>query len=271
MSKNICKALTIAGSDSGGCAGIQADLKTFAALGVHGSSVITAVTAQNTRGVLAIQRIRPALVEAQMEAVFEDIGAHAVKTGMIAGAALVKTIASSLFRYKVRKLVVDPVMVASSGARLMPPGTQGPLCRVLMPLATIITPNRQEAEILAGMAIRCMDDMKEAARRMIDFGPKYVYLKGGHLSGPATDLLFDGRIFCELHAERVRTRNLHGSGCTLASALCAGLAKGMSVESAAEQAKMYVTEALSHSLSIGQGPGPLGHFFSLWNRPVRRQ
>jgi hydroxymethylpyrimidine/phosphomethylpyrimidine kinase len=270
MLKNISKALTIAGSDSGGCAGIQADLKTFGAFGVHGMSVITAVTAQNTLGVTAIQRMSPAIVDAQLEAVFSDIGAQAVKTGMIAGAALVKTIAVSLKKYRVKRLVVDPVMVATSGARLMPRGTQGPLCRHLMPLALVVTPNRQEAEILTGQPIENMAAMREAARRILDFGPRYVYLKGGHLQGPAVDLIYDGRTFCELYAERVRTRNLHGSGCTLAAALCAGLANGLSVEEAADQAKKYVTQALRNSLTIGHGPGPLGHFFAFWDQTKRR-
>ena len=266
MPKNIFKALTIAGSDSGGCAGIQADLKTFAAFGVHGMSVITAVTAQNTLGVTAVHRIPPSIVKAQAEAVLADIGAHAVKTGMITGAPMVMVIAEVIEKFRIRRFVLDPVMIAASGARLMLPGTRGPLCRRLMPLALVVTPNRHEAEILTHRTIRNMHDMHEAARMIHDFGSKYVYLKGGHLPGPAVDLIFDGRVFGEFYAERVRTRNLHGSGCTLASAICAGLAQGMSVEQAAGKAKEYITQALRHSFSIGKGPGPLGHFFASWGR-----
>ncbi len=260
MKKKTVRALTVAGSDSGGCAGIQADLKTFAAFGIHGMSVLTAITAQNTMGVTAVQAVTPSLVEKQLQAVFSDMPPMAVKSGMISGPAQVRVISRLLEKYHIKKYVLDPVMIATSGARLMPVGTRNPICRQLMPLALIVTPNLHEAEVLAGRRITGLAGMREAARIIHDYGPAYVYIKGGHLSGPLVDLLFDGQNFCELYAPRIRTRNLHGSGCTLASAICAGLAKEQSVPEAISKAKEYISAAIERSYSVGKGPGPLGHF-----------
>jgi hydroxymethylpyrimidine/phosphomethylpyrimidine kinase len=260
MKKKVVRALTVAGSDSGGCAGIQADLKTFAAFGLHGMSVLTAITAQNTCGVTAVQSVSPSLLEAQLEAIFSDMPPQAVKSGMISSPIQVRVIARLLQKYRVKKYVLDPVMIATSGARLMPVGTQNPICRRLMPLSLVVTPNLYEAEILAGNRIPHLAAMREAARIIHDYGCAYVYIKGGHLPGPLVDVLFDGRNFCELYAPRIRTRNLHGSGCTLASAICAGLAKGQSVPDAVAKAKDYITVAIQRSYSVGKGPGPLGHF-----------
>jgi hydroxymethylpyrimidine/phosphomethylpyrimidine kinase len=264
MHASIPKVLTIAGSDSGGCAGIQADLKTFAAFRTHGMSVLTAITAQNTRGVTAIRNVPPAFIEAQIRAVMSDIGAAAVKSGMLPGAAAMRAVAAALREYELSKYVLDPVMVASSGARLMRPGAESALVRLLFPLALIVTPNRHEAEILAGRRIRTPDQMKDAAKAIHDLGPAYVLIKGGHFHGDASDLLFDGSGF-EMHsAPRHATTNLHGAGCTLAAAIAACLALGMEIRAAVAESKRFVDEAIRHSYSVGKGPGPLGHFFRWW-------
>jgi hydroxymethylpyrimidine/phosphomethylpyrimidine kinase len=271
MNMQIPKVLTIAGSDSGGCAGIQADLKTFAAFGTHGMSVLTAVTAQNTRGVTAIQQVRPAVIEAQIRAVMTDIGSAAIKSGMIPGAPAMRAVAACLREFRVSRYVLDPVMVATSGARLMSPGAESALVRHLFPLALVVTPNRYEAQILARRRIRTPAQAREAARAIHDLGPAFVLVKGGHLAGEATDLLFDGRDFELFSAPRLATANLHGAGCTLAAAIAACLAWGMGLRSAVEQAKRYVTQAGAHSFSVGRGPGPLGHFHRWWQRPPKAE
>ena len=261
----VSKALTIAGSDSGGGAGIQADLKTFAALGVYGSSVLTAITAQNTVGVTAVHEIPTEVIAAQLDAVLSDIGTDAAKTGMLSSAAIIATVAAGVRRYGVTKLVVDPVMVAKSGDRLLREDAIGALRRELLPLALVVTPNIPEAETLAEMMIRTDEDRHEAARRIAAFGPRYVIVKGGHAEGDPVDFLYDGRTIVALDAgARIETTNTHGTGCTFSAAITAGLAHGLTVEAAAQQAKTYITAALRASFAIGTGHSPVHHFHALW-------
>lgn len=261
---NIRKALTIAGSDSGAGAGIQADLKTFAAHGVYGTSAITAITAQNTVGVTKVLALKPELVAAQIDAIIDDIGAHAVKTGMLANSAIINIVAEKIRQHRVKNLVVDPVMVATSGDLLIQKSAVAALRGKLFPLATVVTPNIPEAEVLTGMKLETDEDIKEAAKRIVKMGAKSVLIKGGHLKGPATDHFFDGKAFIELHAPRIRTNNNHGTGCTLSAAIAANLAKGESLEAAVRNAKRYITEALRHSYRIGSGHSPVHHFYRYW-------
>jgi hydroxymethylpyrimidine/phosphomethylpyrimidine kinase len=263
------KALTIAGSDSGGGAGIQADLKTFAALGVYGSSVITAITAQNTLGVTAVHEVPTAVVAAQLDAVLGDIGADAAKTGMLASAAIVATVADGVRRHGLTKLVADPVMVAKSGDRLLREDAVAALRDQLLPLALVATPNIPEAEVLAGMTIASDEDRREAARRIAACGPRYVVVKGGHAAGDPVDYLFDGARVVPVPGPRITTLNTHGTGCTFASAITAGLARGLAVEEAVFAAKEYVTAAIRASYSIGAGHSPVHHFHAWWGAPVR--
>jgi hydroxymethylpyrimidine/phosphomethylpyrimidine kinase len=256
-------ALTIAGSDSGAGAGIQADLKTFAALGVYGTSALTAITAQNTLGVRAVEELSPTIVAAQIDAVIEDIDADAVKTGMLASAAITETVAERLGHHGITQVVVDPVMVAKSGDRLLREDAVQALRQTLLPLALVVTPNLPEAEILAGMAIRGRAELEEAARRIAATGARYVLVKGGHAPGDPVDVLFDGRAFKEFAGPRVQTRNTHGTGCTLSAAIAAYLARGAPVEQAVRRAKDYLTAALRTAYPIGHGHGPLNHFHAL--------
>ena len=260
----IPRAMTIAGSDSGGGAGIQADLKTFAALGVYGTSVLTAITAQNTVGVTGVHEVPVEMVAAQIEAVVTDIGVDAVKTGMLSSTAIIETVASELGRYRVEVLVVDPVMVSKSGAKLLQDDALDAMCRVLIPLATVVTPNIPEAETLTGINISSIHDARRAAEKIVSMGARGVVVKGGHLPGPPVDLYYDGHQFQEFSAERIETKNTHGTGCTFASAIAAGLAKGMDVVDAVAAAKEYVTGAIKHSFEVGQGHGPLNHFYRWW-------
>lgn len=254
-------ALTIAGSDSGGGAGIQADLKTFAAHGVYGTSAITAVTAQNTLGVTAWEAVSTGLVVAQIEAVMSDIGADAVKTGMLANADIVRAVASAGRRPGLPNLVVDPVMIAKGGDRLLEPAAVDAIIDGLLPLARIVTPNIPEAEVLAGMAIASLDDMREAGRRILALGPRVVLVKGGHLGGATSiDVAVTAGASEEMGAERLATRHTHGTGCTLASAIAANLALGLDDLPAIRKAKAYVTDAIRRAPGIGRGHGPLGHF-----------
>ena len=262
--KSIPKAMTIAGSDSGGGAGVQADLKTFAALGVFGTSVLTAITAQNTVGVFAVHEIPTGIIAAQIDAVMTDIGADAVKTGMLASTAIIECVAGQLQNHRVPWLVVDPVMVAKSGDRLLWEDAVEALRTLLLPLASVVTPNIPEAEVLTGIKIANGRDMRQAAERIVAMGARSVIVKGGHREGPATDLFYDGSRFQEFSAPRIDTRNTHGTGCTFASAVAAGLARGMEVIDAVALAKEYVTEAIRHSLALGKGHGPLNHFYKLW-------
>ncbi|MCH8898014.1 MAG: bifunctional hydroxymethylpyrimidine kinase/phosphomethylpyrimidine kinase [Chloroflexi bacterium] len=220
-------ALTIAGSDSGAGAGIQADLKTFAALGVYGTSALTAITAQNTVGVTAVHEIPTEVIAAQIEAVISDIGADAVKTGMLSSSAIVELVAQELKRHGVERLVVDPVMIAKSGYSLLQPEAVEALRSKLLPLAAVVTPNIPEAEVLTGLTINSLDDMRRAAELIVGLGARSVVVKGGHLAGPATDLFYDGSQFKEFTAPRIDTVNTHGTGCTFASAVAAGLAREM--------------------------------------------
>jgi hydroxymethylpyrimidine/phosphomethylpyrimidine kinase len=257
-------ALTIAGSDSGGGAGIQADLKTFAALGVYGTSAITAITAQNTIGVTAVQALSADLVTAQIEAVAGDMRIDAVKTGMLATSAIVEAVAAAIHALDLPSVVVDPVMIAKSGDRLFDSEALAALRSELLPRARIVTPNVPEAEVLAEMRITTLDDAREAARRIHKLGAAAVVVKGGHLPGDeAIDLLFDGRTFTEFRAPRIDTRNTHGTGCTFASAIASHLAHGRALPDAVRLAKGYVTGAIEHGLPIGNGHGPLNHFWAV--------
>jgi hydroxymethylpyrimidine/phosphomethylpyrimidine kinase len=254
--------LTIAGSDSGGGAGIQADLKTFAAHGVFGTSAITAVTAQNTVQVADIHVLPAAMVAAQIDAVAADIRLDAVKTGMLANAAIVEAVAAALVRWRLPHVVVDPVMVAKSGDHLLDPAALSALKAVLLPVAAIVTPNREEAAELAGRAVRTVEDAREAARQITDTGCRAVVIKGGHFEGARlVNLLFDGRDFTEVVTERITSTNTHGTGCTFAAALAARLALGRSLAQAVQDATDYVAGAIAHAAPIGHGHGPVEHFW----------
>lgn len=254
--------LTIAGSDSSAGAGIQADLKTFAALGVYGTSAITAVTAQNTLGVSSVFVLPADLVAAQIEAVAGDIEVHATKTGMLANAAIVEVVAAAIEELELPNLVVDPVMVAKSGDRLLDDDGIQMMRLELLPLARVVTPNIPEAEVLAGIRISSPDSARDAARRIRDFGTAAVIIKGGHGGGhEIVDLLFDGVQFREYRTERILTRHTHGTGCTFASAVAAALASGSELPDATERAQAFVAGALRSGLAIGRGHGPLDHFW----------
>lgn len=258
-------ALTIAGSDSGGGAGIQADLRTFAFHLVHGTSALTCITAQNTVGVTRVDALPPAAVVAQIQAVTDDIGVQAAKTGMLLNQEIIKAVAQHLSSRPIPNLVVDPVMVSRTGAVLMDDAAIAVLKAQLLPLAAILTPNRYEAQILSGLDISTLDEMRLAAERIHELGSKAVLIKGGGMSGAlrGVDVWFDGVHRHTLTTRGVDTTNTHGTGCTLSAAIAANLAIGKDLLSATQQAKDYVTTALSYSLSIGKGQGPVGHFFPL--------
>ena len=260
------RALTIAGSDSGGGAGIQADLKTFGALGVYGTSAVTAITAQNTVAVTRIQEVAADLVAAQIEAVAEDIGTDAAKTGMLWSAAIIEAVARSIERFKIPNLVVDPVMIAKSGARLLRDDAVEALKRRLLPLADVVTPNLPEAEVLSGHPVADEAGQREAARRILATGARSVVIKGGHGDGPnAVDLYFDGADFQELKGERVATTSTHGTGCTFSAAITAYLAHGLPRLDAVARAKEFLTGALRAAPGLGRGVGPLDHFYAQRN------
>jgi hydroxymethylpyrimidine/phosphomethylpyrimidine kinase len=261
---SIARALTIAGSDSGGGAGIQADLKTFAALGVYGVSAITALTAQNTVGVQAIVELEPEFVSQQIQSVVSDIGVDAVKCGMLANAAIIARVARDLSLLGLRRVVVDPVMVAKSGDRLLRSDAIDALVTKLFPLALVVTPNLEEAAVLVGHPVNNPGEMKQAAMRIKGLGPRYVIIKGGHLAENPLDLLYDGDTFREFAAARINTPHTHGTGCTFAAAIAAGLAKGLAVEPAVREAKAYIAGAIQHGLPLGKGHGPLHHFFEFY-------
>lgn len=260
----IPKAMTIAGSDSGGGAGVQADLKTFAALGVYGASTLTAITAQNTVAVTAVHDIPTDVITAQIDAVLTDIGADTVKTGMLSSSDIIECVCEALEVHGVQRLVVDPVMIAKSGDALLREDAIGSLRTRLLPLAMVVTPNIPEAEALTETTIVSDADVRRAAEAIVGMGARSVVVKGGHREGSATDLFYDGKEFKEFTAPRFDTVNTHGTGCTFASAVAAGLARGMVVTDAVALAKDYVTEGIRHSFSIGQGHGPLNHFYSFW-------
>jgi hydroxymethylpyrimidine/phosphomethylpyrimidine kinase len=258
-------ALTIAGSDSSGGAGVQADLKTFAAHRVYGLSAITAVTAQSTVGVTTFQALPADLVTAQIEAVIADIGANAAKTGMLATAAIVEAVAAAVAELEIPLLVVDPVMVAKSGDALVDDEAVAMIKAELLRHARVVTPNIPEAEALSGTTIRSDADRREAARRIAALGPTAVIIKGGHLaSRDIHDLLYDGDRFRDFRAERVESTSTHGTGCTFAAALAARLALGDSLEDAVPQVQQYVSGAISNAPGLGRGHGPMDHFWSVY-------
>jgi hydroxymethylpyrimidine/phosphomethylpyrimidine kinase len=256
-------ALTIAGSDSGGGAGVQADLKTFEANGVFGASVITALTAQNTVAVEAIHEVPAAFVTAQIDAVARDIAIDAVKTGMLGSAEIVEAVAAGIERWRLGPVVVDPVMVSKSGHALLAPEAVDSVVRRMLPLAAIATPNAHEAAALAGFEVRTLDDARRAAAAILEMGPAAVLVKGGHLEGEtdAVDVLLDAAGETLVRAERIDTPHTHGTGCTYASAIAANLAKGLRLREAVEQAKAYLTEAIRHGFALGAGHGPTRHFW----------
>ena len=256
-------ALTIAGSDSGGGAGIQADLKTFAALGVHGTSAITAITAQNTTGVTDILELPVALIREQIEVVVQDLGVNAAKTGMLSSAEIIAAVAQSIEEQLIANLVVDPVMVAKGGAKLLRDDAVAALRERLVPLATVITPNLPEAEVLLRRKIVSLDDRRAAARDLVGLGARIAVVKGGHAEGDATDIFFDGSQTIELHAERIATTNTHGSGCVFSAAITAALARGRTPLEAVREAKAFITKAIANSLEIGHGHGPVNPLFGL--------
>ena len=261
---SIPKALTIAGSDSGGGAGIQADLKTFSAYRVFGMSVITAVRAQNSVGVQGVECLSPAFVARQIESVLEDFGVDAAKCGMLANAGIIESVAAALGPRRFEKLVVDPVMVAKSGATLLESDAVRALITRLLPLSLVVTPNLPEAETLAGMPVSNRAEMEEAARRIHALGPRHVLVKGGHLKGDAVDLLYNGRDFTAFQTVRIESDNTHGTGCTLSAAITAGLAQGRPLGEAVRDAKAYVTRAILEGFALGRGVGQLRHFLAEW-------
>ena len=253
--------LTIAGSDSGAGAGIQADLKTFAALGVYGVSVITAITAQNTVGVRAVQEISPDVIAAQLDAVADDFSIAALKTGMLSSAAIIETVVAGLRRHALRRLVVDPVMIAKSGDRLLREDAVDTLRRTLLPLAAVVTPNIPEAEVLAGIAIRTQADRVAAGRAIMKLGAHAVVIKGGHSDeDPIVDLLVDGEGVHEFRAARIATGSTHGTGCTFSAAIAAALGRDEDLATAVGEARAYLTRALAQAPGLGHGHGPLNHF-----------
>ena len=267
--KQYRKVLTIAGSDSGGGAGIQADLKTFSAIGCYGMSVITALTAQNTRGVNGIHPIPPAFAVEQIDAVLDDIGADAVKIGMLYSAELIEAVAVALKKHRAQKIVLDPVMVAQSGDKLLQDDAVEAVKAYLMPLAEVVTPNLPEAEVLTGKTIQSRQDVESAARALAKHGSRSILIKGGHGNdSQSTDLLYlagEDRLVW-LTAERIQTRNKHGTGCTLSSAIAAYLARDHKIESAVQKAKAYMNQAIAAGAAykIGNGHGPVHHFFKWW-------
>lgn len=258
------QVLTIAGSDSGGGAGIQADLKAMSANGTFAMSVITSITAQNTKGVTAIHDLPDMIVEAQIDAIFDDFEVAAVKTGMLSTATITALVGRKMKQYGVTKLVVDPVMVSKSGHDLLQPNAIDWMKQDLIPLAYLLTPNIPEAERLTGTTIRTLKEAREAAKILHQLGCQHVLIKGGHLlEKPATDLLYDGRFFRMFKGDFIDTTTTHGTGCTFASAITAQLALGKPIADAIEAAKTYTTSAIRHGLSIGHGHGPTNHFFFL--------
>lgn len=264
-------AVTVAGSDSSGGAGIQADLKTFAALGVYGASVITALTAQNTRGVKAIHDVPPDFIAAQIDAVFSDLDIGAVKIGMLSQVATIEVVAKSLDRYRAKNIVLDPVMIATSGDRLLASDAVEALRKLLIPRALVVTPNLPEAAALADASpARNELEMEIQARELLALGVPNVLIKGGHGSGEeSVDLLIGQGTVLRLSARRVDTKNTHGTGCTLSSAIAAGLAKGLDLKAAVQHAKAYVTGAIAAAdkLKVGHGHGPVHHFHAIWREP----
>lgn len=265
------KVLSIAGSDCSGGAGIQADLKTFSAHGVFGMSVITSVVAENTFRVIETQDIKPDIIEKQIEAVFEDLPPEAVKIGMLACREGMLAVAKKLKEWQPSNIVIDPVMYAKNGAALMDLDSIDTLIADVIPLADMVTPNIPEAEKMAGFEIRNEEDMKKAAEIIHEMGCRSVLMKGGHSenTNEATDILFDGTDFYYFSSPRIQTKNTHGTGCTYSSAIAANLANGLPVQKAVEQAKAYITTAITHSLDIGKGNGPTHHFYDVYKNGLQ--
>lgn len=275
------KALTIAGSDSSGGAGIQADIKTMSAHRVFGMSVITAVTAQNTQGVFAVQDIDKEIIIKQMDAIFTDIEVNAVKIGMVSKIETIEIIAEKLKEYKAKNVVVDPVMISKSGYNLLAPESKKALIEKLIPLADVITPNLPEAEEIIKtykeegklkediekiLPIDNKEKMEKAAGMIMQMGPKNVLMKGGHLEGEAVDILYSKEKISYFSSQRIKTKNTHGTGCTLSSAIASNLALGYTLEESVKKAKDYIQIAIEHSLDIGKGVGPINHFYELYNQ-----
>ena len=250
------RILTIAGSDSGGGAGIQADLKAITLLDGYGMSVLTALTAQNTKGVQAIHEVPASFVEKQMDSVLSDIGADAIKTGMLANKRIIEVVAKKIEQYGVELVVVDPVMVSKSGAPLLRKDARKALIKRLIPLATVVTPNLFEASVLTGMKVNSLEGMRKVAVQIWELGAKNVVVKGGHLKGKAIDILFDGTNYAEVESPRIETKNTHGTGCTFASAIATLLARGEPVPEAVRKAKIFITMAIQASLNLGKGTDP---------------
>jgi hydroxymethylpyrimidine/phosphomethylpyrimidine kinase len=268
--KHYCKVLTIAGSDSGGGAGIQADLKTFSAIGCYGMSVITALTAQNTRGVTGIHAVPPSFALQQIDAVLSDIGADAVKIGMLYSAELIEVVAGALKKHGARKIVLDPVMVAQSGDKLLQDDAIEAIKTHLMPLADVVTPNIPEASVLCGQRLNTWSDIEDAAKILAQHGSRSILIKGGHGNkNKSTDLLFLTREnrFVRLTADRIETDNNHGTGCTLSSAIAGYMAKGKDIEEAVQKAKTFMNQAIAAGAAykLGHGHGPVHHFFEWWH------
>lgn len=259
-------ALSIAGSDCSGGAGIQADLKTFGANGVYGMSVITSIVAENTSRVISSQDISPEMVAEQITAIFEDIEVDSVKIGMLSCAEIMEVVGDSLIKYNPQNIVVDPVMLSKDGSALMQRNATETFIKKIIPLSYLITPNIPEAEVIANMCIKTPSDIQKACKIIYGMGAKNVLIKGGHFetdTKEVTDILFDGEVFSTYSSERIDTKNTHGTGCTLSSAISANLAKGVDIYNSVSMGKGYVTNAIIHSLSIGKGNGPLNHFYKL--------
>lgn len=262
MHMSIPRALTIAGSDSGGGAGIQADLKTFTALNVYGLSVITSLTAQNTVEVTSVHDLPTDFIGAQFDAVLSDIGCDASKIGMLSNRNIIKCVVLKIKEYNLQNVVLDPVMVSKGGSRLLREDAVSTLIDELIPLSRVVTPNSQEAEVLSGLPVKNLDEMMRAAEKIIKFGCGNVIIKGGHLQDEdsSVDVLYNGKEFLEFRERWVNTKNTHGTGCTYSSAICAGLAKGKELSEAVKEAKTYTTHAIRNSLNLGSGHGPLKHY-----------
>lgn len=257
------QALTIAGSDSGGGAGIQADLKTFAALGVYGMSVITAVTAQNTKGVSAIENISGEVVTKQIEAIFNDFDVAAVKIGMVSNSEIIEAIIRGIKKWQPQNIIIDPIMVSESGIFLLEEGSRKKLVEELLPLANLLTPNTYEAAVILNTKIKNLVDMEKSIKELYHLINSPVLLKGGHLVGDAIDIFYDGKELLQFKSSRIKNDNNHGTGCTYSSAIASFLARGDKLTTAIGKAKEYVTEAIRNGLDIGQGPGPTHHFYRL--------
>ena len=253
--------LTIAGSDSSGGAGIQADLKTFSAIGTYGMSVITAITAQNTQGVFDVEELSKEIIRGQMKAVFEDIPPKGVKIGMVSSPEIILEISENLKKYSPEVIVVDPVMISKSGYSLLRPEAKENLIKYLIPKSYIVTPNIPEAEEISNMKIKTVEDMKKAGKLILDLGPKYVLMKGGHLEGDCVDVLIGKDMFEVFKGERINRKNTHGTGCTISSAITSHLALGHDIKESVRLSKEYITEAIKYSFDIGHGVGPVHHFY----------